>query len=71
MAKKKDLFALRHASSLLGTHGQINQNHSSFIPMVVEAVDAKGCSFDMISSSFYCQSKTLNSRNEIVKERRY
>ena len=45
MAKKKDLFALRHASSLLGTHGQINQNHSSFIPMVVVVVDVKGRSF--------------------------
>jgi len=45
MAKKRDLFVRRHASSLSEMHGQINQNHSSFIQMVVVVEVVKGCSF--------------------------
>ena len=45
MGKKRDSFALRRASSLWGMHGQINQNHLSFIQMVAEVGDVKDRSF--------------------------
>ena len=61
MARKRDLFVHHHASSLLGMHGQINQNHLSFIPTVVVVVVAKGCSFDFRLSRVSYQSMTSKS----------
>ena len=41
MGKKKDSFVHRHVLSLLEMHGQTNQNHLSFIRMVVVVVVVK------------------------------